>query len=405
MKSTIFIPKLCKVGFNERSDTYTGVLGYVIYNDGKVWRKENSWESWREKYISPEEEEQKKLDSYNRQMKNAFDQVQNNNKRSKEYWWNREYVDISGASSIEDIMKLLKYEEFDYRGGNESSNEKIKVLEFNNEPLEGFVLNKKSGGDRYGWNPRQTYCRVYDPRGFEFEITIPNLLYILENTNSIKGKGLEGKFIYGWSGKDLVLVPENAPEFESMMKYTKLQDGKVLKKEMKPGNIYLNKSGERLVYMGDFNELQWRGELSKKKKLWFFKEGEYEPFLTYSSAQSIKADVGEIHPNFAGLMDKMAKENKFYPFDTPEYELIEDPLKWLENMTSKGGSYNYYAGTYIKTAGDKFTYADVNYNHYGYYGRNRSSYYSLSFGKHREEYKSLSEISNKYKLWRLKMTR
>lgn len=28
---------------------------------------------------------------------------------------------------------------------------------------------------------------------FEFEITIENLLYILENANPIKGKGLEGE--------------------------------------------------------------------------------------------------------------------------------------------------------------------------------------------------------------------
>jgi len=38
MNNTIFIPKKIKIGFNERSDTYTGKLGYVIYHDGKVWR-------------------------------------------------------------------------------------------------------------------------------------------------------------------------------------------------------------------------------------------------------------------------------------------------------------------------------------------------------------------------------
>ena len=38
MKSNIYIPKKIKVGFNEREDTYTGLLGYVIYHDGKVWR-------------------------------------------------------------------------------------------------------------------------------------------------------------------------------------------------------------------------------------------------------------------------------------------------------------------------------------------------------------------------------
>lgn len=45
MKSEIIVPKKCKVGFNIRKDTYTKKLGYVIYHDGKVWRKQASWES------------------------------------------------------------------------------------------------------------------------------------------------------------------------------------------------------------------------------------------------------------------------------------------------------------------------------------------------------------------------
>lgn len=39
MNEKIFIPKLCKVGFQVREGTYNGLLGYVIYNDGKIWRK------------------------------------------------------------------------------------------------------------------------------------------------------------------------------------------------------------------------------------------------------------------------------------------------------------------------------------------------------------------------------
>lgn len=124
----IFVPTKINVGFQNRSDTYSGKLAYIIYFDekGKL-RKETSWQHWRDKEIQNEI--------------------------------------------------------------------------YDNEPIEGFVLNKKVGGDRYSWNPRQTYTRVYDPRGFEFEITIPNLLWILENCNCIKGKGLEGQFVYGWDGK------------------------------------------------------------------------------------------------------------------------------------------------------------------------------------------------------------
>jgi hypothetical protein len=36
----------------------------------------------------------------------------------------------------------------------------------------------------------------YMTRGFEFEISIPNLLYILQECTSTKGKGLDGEFVY-----------------------------------------------------------------------------------------------------------------------------------------------------------------------------------------------------------------
>lgn len=54
--SKLYIPKRIKVGYQERSDTYTKKLAYVIYFDdaGKL-RKETSWEGWRDKKIPAEE--------------------------------------------------------------------------------------------------------------------------------------------------------------------------------------------------------------------------------------------------------------------------------------------------------------------------------------------------------------
>ena len=105
---------------------------------------------------------------------------------------------------------------------NSWRDEKIPNEEFDNVPTTGFVLNKKVGDYSSGWDHRQAYCRVYDPRNFEFEITIENLLYILENANSIKGKGLEGEFVYGWDGKDLVLMPVESPDYKQITEYNKI---------------------------------------------------------------------------------------------------------------------------------------------------------------------------------------
>lgn len=190
---SIFVPKKVNVGFQNRKDTYTGKLAYVIYFDetGKL-RKEPSWQGWRDKQIPNEI--------------------------------------------------------------------------YDNEPIEGFVLNKKVGGDRYSWNPRQTYTRVYDPRGFEFEITIPNLLWILENCNCIKGKGLEGKFVYGWEGKELLLVPVESPDYKEIEEKSQIRNNNefIAAEDLIVGGTYETIEGEQYVFMGKFkpwdrecNEYSW----------------------------------------------------------------------------------------------------------------------------------------------------
>lgn len=128
----------------------------------------------------------------------------------------------------------------------------IKALEFENIPTEGFVLNKKVGGYNAGWNHRQTYARVYDPRGFEFEITIENLLYILDHCSSVKGKGIEGKFVYGWNGPDLYLLPINDPDCKEYLEHSNLlyNPEKISTKNLKIGNTYLEKNGNLQVYLG-----------------------------------------------------------------------------------------------------------------------------------------------------------
>ena len=185
MKTQLLIPSKIKVGFNLRPDTYTGKLGYVIMFDGKKWRKETSWEGWRQK-----------------------------EGQEVGYYENNQHT----------IKKL----------GSE-----INPIEFENEPTEGFVLNKKAGGGSSGWNHRATYCRVYDPRGFEFEISITNLLFILQETSSFKGKGLEGEFVYSWEGKDLVLLPAGCEEYKQSTNFTKLQDGKMMPHPQSPGSNLL----------------------------------------------------------------------------------------------------------------------------------------------------------------------
>ena len=98
--------------------------------------------------------------------------------------------------------------------------ENLGFNDYPNEPLEGFVLNKHVGGYKSDWNFRQSYCRIYDPRGFEFEITIDNLLWILDWEDCMHGKGLTGKYVYGWIGDQLVLIPCCTDDYKVSQEYS-----------------------------------------------------------------------------------------------------------------------------------------------------------------------------------------
>lgn len=290
METKLIIPKKCKAGFNLRQDTYSGKLAYVIYNDGKVWRKENSWESWREKEAT-EEERQKVLENYDK----------NFHEKNPQYY--------KKANSFEEIPQ--------YNRGKISNG--VEPIEFDNIPTEGFVLNKKVGGYSNDWGSfRQAYTRVYDPRGFEFEITLPNLLFILQESNSIKGKGLEGEFVYSWDGKDLVLLPVGCPDYKKCVEYTDMQSNKVSAKTLIKGASYMTKKVETLIYMGRFDWYEYlysrrnydgKKTLNHSKKHIFVnKDG---VFSSYSSISHLSNAVSE-NPidNYAELMENLLKEKE-----------------------------------------------------------------------------------------------
>lgn len=133
----------------------------------------------------------------------------------------------------------------------------IPPIDCDNQPVDGFVLNKDVGGTRhsYGsWNARIEKVRVYDPRDFEFEISIPNLLFILREGDCSRGKGLEGKFVYSWSGTELILLPVACQEYKNSTEFTKLQSQSVKMKEMVKGGTYITKQQEKLIYLGKLDK-------------------------------------------------------------------------------------------------------------------------------------------------------
>lgn len=143
----------------------------------------------------------------------------------------------------------------------------IEVETYENKPTEGFVLNKRAGGYKSGWNFRQTKCRVYDPRGFEIEISVENLLYILQECTSSKGKGLEGEFVYAWSGTELILLPVCSEDYKASTELMEKQENITLK-TLKVGASYKGSEVDYLIYIGKMEWYVWRTAFGKNNDTW-----------------------------------------------------------------------------------------------------------------------------------------
>lgn len=311
-KTNIFIPEKCKVGFNTRKDTFTGKLGYVIYYKDKEWKQEKSWESWRQvdETEITEELKQKCLNEYN----------------ATYCRWGNQPIDSYDNISPHYKLKV--------------SNESVSPIEFDNTPMEGFVLNKKVGGHSSGWNHRQAKARVYHPLGFEFEISFENVLYLLEHTNFIVGKGIEGKCILGWEGKNIVLIPENSSDYQEMMKFTSNQSKKSIKlKDLKVGHKYLTKQNEEWIYLGQYNEygycnlgndekyttLQFVPKVRNKVHLFYDVNRKYGHYIEKTTCTTIIQELEEV--DITSYLEEVSKMSKYvgvvelipYEVDKSEY--------------------------------------------------------------------------------------
>jgi hypothetical protein len=283
---------------------------------------------------------------------------------------------------------------------NSWRNKEIDNTEFENVPTEGFVLNKKVGGGNDGWNSRNTYARVYDPRGFEFEISIENLLYLLENTSCIKGKGIEGELVYGWDGKELVLIPVESVDYKEISSYsTNLKDKPNLKgKDLTIGGTYLSKGNEEVVYMGRFDYADYadsyyveKGDkISKKNKKYFFMSvlektnwrGEIcnlEAYITIGK-NILEEITSDCHADYARLHTSLEGNPHYSAYNREADELVPYTLEEFTALFK------------IKSEGYRGYRFDSSDSVYGCTANNREDYESISINA---ETKSVY-INNEY---------
>ena len=281
MKDNLYIPKRINVGFQKRSDTFTGNLAYIIYYDDKgVLRKEMSWNNWRD--------------------------------------------------------------------------HKIPQIELENTPRSGFLFNKGIRRDGYHWGSGRSVIRVYDPRDFEFEVTVDNLIGILMHSDVSKRDIVE-ECVYAWAGKDLVLLPVNSEIYQSSLNYTAKIAMKFSAKSLVKGYTYTQKrSDEILTYLGyfdwyDWNVDNWPDQIhrssGKKHVYWDGKN-----FVTPNVSAIASVNTEEVVENYSTLVENFFKTPLSQPIVSckivPEKKQEKSKTSRLFYKMISNDDYNFDIQTY-----------------------------------------------------------
>lgn len=151
---------------------------------------------------------------------------------------------------------------------NNWRDKKIDPVKHTNEPRSGYKIERSV--QRYrGWSSSgRSMVRIYDDRGFEFEITVDNLVGILSYSSIDKGE-IMGDYVFAQAGAELVLLPIECEEYQESISHTNKQDNKVKASELVPGKVYeKKKSEERMVYVGRYEWHEWIADPNSKLERW-----------------------------------------------------------------------------------------------------------------------------------------
>lgn len=114
-----------------------------------------------------------------------------------------------------------------------------------NELLEGFRITDDV--KRTGWNGGNVVWRIWDPRGFELEISSSNLANIIDSVGIAAEGKIVGRCAWGRVGSNNVLIPENSDVYKKMVDDQKLLDNRkqlISAKDMIAGDRVRTKNGE-----------------------------------------------------------------------------------------------------------------------------------------------------------------
>lgn len=117
-----------------------------------------------------------------------------------------------------------------------------------NVPMIGFKLGRAIRRQRE-WGGNSTYVRIEDPRGFELEITIENMVMMMSH-NIIEDGEIMQECVWGREGTKNILLPINSEPYMDSLDTTRRLASKLSLKDVKAGDKIRLVTGEVGYYYG-----------------------------------------------------------------------------------------------------------------------------------------------------------
>lgn len=218
----------------------------------------------------------------------------------------------------------------DWSNYGTGSKVKLNSIIIDNTPMTGFRISRSQ--INAGWYQTPDYIRVEDPRGFEVDITIPNMI-MLTNNNILDNGEIMHECIWGRDGAINVLLPSNSAPYQEAIKNTDRQTTHVHVKKLKLGDHVVLKNGMKGRYMG---------KLTAISEVYHTNKSGYSGYGYYGTQRQWEPNVTEhyltIEPVSQHYIEQLTVDSNGIPhrrylgYSSPNVSRIEqeDPLTVAE---------------------------------------------------------------------------
>ena len=205
------------------------------------------------------------------------------------------------------------------------------TITIKNKPTSGFVINKQMSKEHYYLGTINTIL-VYHPEGFEFEISLSNLMHLLEHSD-VNSQEIKTECVLGWDNNYPYLITTNCKEYvEAKQKSDQIIEVSDLT-DLVVGRTYYTKKEKNLIYIGKEDILKIKDinnplDISSRKGHIFLKNN--SQFVSLAKCQAAYND--EIHPNIADIQEMYSFQKSLIHFTPNKTNLVLFSGKYFSNL-------------------------------------------------------------------------